>query len=73
MRKEKLRELAVVLTEAIRGSESLDWASKESARTKIRVTVKQLLKNMVIHQIWLYLQQRQFLVRLKCFLKNYNI
>lgn len=47
MRKEKLRELAVVLTEAIRGSESLDWASKESTRTKIRVTVKRLLK------IWL--------------------
>lgn len=44
MGKEKLRELAVVLTEAIRGSVSLDWASKESARAKIRVTVKRLLK-----------------------------
>ncbi|WP_241592941.1 type I restriction endonuclease subunit R [Rosenbergiella epipactidis] len=44
MEKEKLRELAVVLTEAIRSNVSLDWTVKESARAKIRVIVKRLLK-----------------------------
>lgn len=44
MDKEKLRELAVVLTDAIRSNVSLDWTVKESARAKIRVIVKRLLK-----------------------------
>ncbi|OJH81774.1 type I restriction-modification system restriction subunit [Serratia marcescens] len=44
MQKEKLRELAVVLTEAIRNNVSLDWTVKEAARAKIRVVVKRLLK-----------------------------
>lgn len=44
MGKEKLRELAIVLTQAIRSSVSLDWAYKQSARAKIRVVVKRLLK-----------------------------
>lgn len=44
MEKEKLRELAVVLTDAIRSNVSLDWTVKESARAKIRVIVKRLLK-----------------------------
>lgn len=44
MEKEKLRELAVVLTEAIRNNVSLDWTVKEAARAKIRVVVKRLLK-----------------------------
>jgi len=44
MQKEKLRELAVVLTEAIRSNVTLDWTKKESARAKIRVVVKRLLK-----------------------------
>lgn len=44
MNKEKLRELAIVLTQAIRSSVSLDWNYKESARAKIRVVVKRLLK-----------------------------
>jgi type I restriction enzyme, R subunit len=44
MEKEKLRELAVVLTEAIRSNVTLDWTKKESARAKIRVVVKRLLK-----------------------------
>ncbi|WP_227430512.1 type I restriction endonuclease subunit R [Psychrobacter sp. I-STPA6b] len=44
MSKEKLRELAVVLTESIRNSVSVDWTVRESARAKIRTTVKRLLK-----------------------------
>lgn len=44
MQKEKLRELAVVLTESIRSNVTLDWTKKESARAKIRVVVKRLLK-----------------------------
>ncbi|MEX6002408.1 DUF3387 domain-containing protein [Providencia vermicola] len=41
--KDKLRELAVVLTEMIRSNVTLDWTIKESARAKIRVIVKRLL------------------------------
>lgn len=44
MQKEILRELAVVLTENIRKSVSLDWTIKESARAKLRVVVKRILK-----------------------------
>ncbi|MHA3050058.1 DUF3387 domain-containing protein, partial [Acinetobacter sp. ANC 4639] len=44
MQKEVLRELAVVLTESIRKSVTLDWTIKESARAKLRVIVKRLLK-----------------------------
>lgn len=44
MEKEKLRELAVVLTNAIRRNVTLDWTVKEAARAKIRVVVKRLLK-----------------------------
>lgn len=60
MEKEKLRELAVVLTEAIRNNVSLDWTVKEAARAKIRVVVKRLLKNMVIHPICPCSPQRPF-------------
>lgn len=44
MEKEVLRELAVVLTASIRKNVSIDWSIKESARAKIRVIVKRLLK-----------------------------
>ncbi|MDE1487591.1 type I restriction endonuclease subunit R [Xenorhabdus bovienii] len=44
MEKEKLRELAVVLTDAIRKNVTLDWTVKEAARAKIRVVIKRLLK-----------------------------
>ncbi|MFI8024654.1 type I restriction enzyme endonuclease domain-containing protein, partial [Acinetobacter baumannii] len=44
MQKEILRELAVVLTASIRKSVTLDWTIKESARAKLRVIVKRLLK-----------------------------
>jgi type I restriction enzyme R subunit len=41
---EILRELAIVLTASIRKSVTLDWTIKESARAKLRVIVKRLLK-----------------------------
>ncbi|WP_151779573.1 type I restriction endonuclease subunit R [Acinetobacter bereziniae] len=44
MQKDILRELAVVLTESIRQNVTLDWTIKESARAKLRVIVKRLLK-----------------------------
>lgn len=44
MGKDKLRELAVVLTSQIRNSATVDWWSREDARAKIRVLVKRLLK-----------------------------
>ncbi len=44
MQKDKLRELAVVLTEAIRKNASIDWTIKESVKAKLRVVVKRLLR-----------------------------
>lgn len=44
MSKDKLRELAIVLTSTIRNNISVDWTIKESARAKIRTVVKRLLR-----------------------------
>ena len=44
MGKDKLRELAVVLTEQIRKNTSIDWEIKESVRAKMKVVVKRLLR-----------------------------
>lgn len=44
MQRAILRELAVVLTDSIRKNVTLDWTIKESARAKLRVIVKRLLK-----------------------------
>lgn len=44
MQKDKLRELAVVLTETIRQNASIDWTIKESVRAKLKVAVKRLLR-----------------------------
>lgn len=44
MGKDKLRELAVVLTETIRKNSSIDWEIKENVRAKMRVAVKRLLR-----------------------------
>ena len=43
MQKDKLRELAVVLTQKVRENTSLDWTIKSSARAKIRAIVKRIL------------------------------
>lgn len=44
MQRDKLRELAVALTETIRQNTSLDWTIKESVKAKLKVAVKRLLR-----------------------------
>lgn len=44
MGKDKLRELAVVLTKTIRSNASIDWEIKENVRAKMRVAIKRLLR-----------------------------
>jgi type I restriction enzyme R subunit len=44
MQQDKLRELAVVLTETIRQNVSIDWTIKESVRAKLKVAVKRILR-----------------------------
>jgi type I restriction enzyme R subunit len=44
MGKDKLRELAVVLTETIHKNKSIDWTIKENVRAKMKVAVKRLLR-----------------------------
>lgn len=44
MGKDKLRELAVVLTEKIKKNASIDWTIKESVRSKLKVAVKRTLR-----------------------------
>ena len=44
MGKEKLRELAVVLTEKIKTNASIDWTIKESVRAKLKVIIKRTLR-----------------------------
>lgn len=42
--KDKLRELAVVLTETIRNNTTIDWTIKENVRAKMKVAVKRILR-----------------------------
>lgn len=44
MQQEKLRELAVQLTNTIKQNASIDWNIKESVRAKLKVAVKRLLR-----------------------------
>src|SRR5690606_25767988 len=44
MQKDKLRELAVVLTDRVRKNASIDWTIKESVRAKLKVIVKRTLR-----------------------------
>lgn len=44
MQQDKLRELAVVLTETIKQNASIDWTIKESVKAKLKVAVKRLLR-----------------------------
>ena len=44
MQKDKLRELAVVLTEKVRQNASIDWTIKESVRAQLRVVIKRTLR-----------------------------
>lgn len=40
MQQDKLRELAVILTERVRQNASIDWTIKESVRAKLKVIIK---------------------------------
>jgi type I restriction enzyme R subunit len=44
MGKEKLRELAVVLTEKVRANTAIDWTIKESVQAQLRVVIKRTLR-----------------------------
>ncbi len=44
MNQDKLRELAVVLTERVKANASIDWTIKESVRAKLKVIVKRTLR-----------------------------
>ncbi len=44
MEQDKLRELAVVLTDRVRKNASIDWTIKESVRAKLRVIIKRTLR-----------------------------
>ena len=44
LEQDKLRELAVVLFEEVRQSSTIDWTVRESARAKLRVVVKRILR-----------------------------
>lgn len=44
MQDDKLRELAVVLTQRVRENASIDWTIKESVRAKLKVIVKRTLR-----------------------------
>ena len=44
MKKDRLRELAVVLTQKVRENASIDWTIKESVRAKLKVIVKRTLR-----------------------------
>jgi len=44
MQKEKLRELAIILTERVKKNASIDWTIKESVRAKLKVIIKRTLR-----------------------------
>ena len=44
MERDKLRELAVILTEREKANGSIDWANEESVRAKLKVIIKRTLR-----------------------------
>jgi type I restriction enzyme, R subunit len=44
MQQDKLRELAVVLTDKVRKNASIDWTIRESVRAKLKVIIKRTLR-----------------------------
>ncbi len=44
MERDKLRELAVILTERVKANASIDWTIKESVRAKLKVIIKRTLR-----------------------------
>ncbi len=44
MQQDRLRELAVILTERVKSNASIDWTIKESVRAKLKVIIKRTLR-----------------------------
>lgn len=44
MQQDKLKELAIVLTETIRNNASIDWTIRESVKARLKVAVKRILR-----------------------------
>lgn len=44
MQQDKLRELAVILTERVKANASIDWTIKESVKAKLKVIIKRTLR-----------------------------
>ena len=44
MQQDKLRELAIILTERVKQNASIDWTIKESVRAKLKVIIKRTLR-----------------------------
>ncbi len=44
MQKDKLRELAIILSERVKANASIDWTIKESMRAKLKVIIKRTLR-----------------------------
>ncbi|WP_331774138.1 type I restriction endonuclease subunit R [Sulfurospirillum sp. 1612] len=44
MQQDKLRELAVVLTQKVKANASIDWTIKENVRAKLKIAVKRTLR-----------------------------
>ena len=48
----ELRAIAHELTKTVKENMGVDWSKRDSAKAKMRVAVRRLLKNMAIHQIY---------------------
>jgi type I restriction enzyme R subunit len=44
MKKDKLRELAIVLTERVKQNTSIDWTKKQHLKANLKVIVKRTLR-----------------------------
>jgi type I restriction enzyme R subunit len=44
MQQDKLRELAVILTERVKQNASIDWTIRESVKAKLKVIIKRTLR-----------------------------
>ena len=48
MEDKELRAIAHELTKTVKENMSVDWSKRDSAKAKMRVAVRRLLRNMVI-------------------------
>ena len=52
MEDKELRAIAHELTKTVKENMGVDWSKRDSAKAKMRVAVRRLLKNMAIRQIY---------------------